>query len=93
MARKIARDIVARGDADRCEVQLAYAIGIAEPVSVSLNCIGTNYVSKRALIQKLKSQYDLTPRGIIDRLDLLNVDYNRVSAYGHFGKRDLPWEQ
>ena len=93
MARKIARDIVARGDADRCEVQLAYAIGIAEPVSVSLNCFGTNHVSKRALIQKLKSQYDLTPRGIIDRLDLLNVDYNRVSAYGHFGKRDLPWEQ
>ena len=93
IARKIARDLVLAGDADRCEVQLAYAIGIAEPVSVALNCFGTNHFSKDALIQKVKTQYDLTPRGIIDRLGLLDVDYTRVSAYGHFGKKGLPWEQ
>jgi len=93
MARKIARDIVRAGLARRCEVQLAYAIGIAEPVSVSAYCFGTNRIPVPEIEQRIRTLYDLTPGGIIDRLRLLDVDYNRVSAYGHFGKVDLPWEQ
>lgn len=93
MARKIARDLVTVGDADRCEVQIAYAIGVAQPVSVTVKCFGTNHLPERILTEKVKREYDLTPQGIIERLGLLDVDYNRVSAYGHFGKDDLPWEQ
>ena len=93
MARKIARDVVCAGLARRCEVQLAYAIGIAEPVSVSVYCFGTNRIPVPEIEQQIHTLYDLTPGGIIDRLRLLDVDYNRVSAYGHFGKVDLPWEQ
>jgi S-adenosylmethionine synthetase len=93
MARKIARDIVRAGLARRCEVQLAYAIGIAEPVSVSAYCFGTNRIPVLEIEQQIRTLYDLTPGGIIALLRLLDVDYNQVSAYGHFGKVDLPWEQ
>ncbi len=81
-ARKIARDIVSAGYADKAEVQIAYAIGVAEPVSVYVETFGTEH-----------QDYDLTPRGIIEELHLLDVDYNAVSAYGHFSKSGLPWEQ
>ena len=93
MARKIARDIVRAGYADKCEVQIAYAIGVAEPVSVYVETFGTEYQDKEFLPQFVRDSYDLTPKGIIDSLGLLDVDYNRVSSYGHFGKDDLPWEQ
>ncbi|MEA4896873.1 MAG: methionine adenosyltransferase [Christensenellaceae bacterium] len=93
MARKIACDVVRAGLARRCEVQLAYAIGVAEPVAVSVYCFGTNRIPVPEIEQQIHTLYDLTPGGIIDRLRLLDVDYNRVSAYGHFGKVDLPWEQ
>ena len=93
MARKIARDIVRAGYADRCEVQIAYAIGVADPVSVYVETFGTEYQDKEFLSQFVRDSYDLTPRGIIDSLGLLDVDYNLVSAYGHFGKSELPWEQ
>ena len=93
MARKIACDIVRAGQARRCEVQLAYAIGIAEPVSVSVYCFGTNRIPVPEIEKQIRTLYDLTPRGMIRTLRLLDVDYNRVSAYGHFGKVDLPWEQ
>ena len=93
MARKIARDIVKAGDARRCEVQLAYAIGVAEPVSVALECFGTNRTPISKLLRHVRETYDLTPTGIIDRLRLRTVDYNTVSAFGHFGKPWLPWEQ
>ena len=93
MARKIARDIVRAGYAEKCEVQIAYAIGVAQPVSVYVETFGTEYQDKDFLEQFVRDSYDLTPRGIIQSLGLLDVDYNKVSAYGHFGKADLPWEQ
>ena len=92
MARKIACDLVRAGMCKRCEVQLAYAIGIAEPVSVSVYCYGTNRIPVPEILQHIRSRYDLTPRGIIDFLKLKEVDYNLVSSYGHFGKAGLPWE-
>ena len=92
MARKIARDIVLSGYADQCEIQIAYAIGLAHPVSVNIDCFGTEHQNPKMIEQFVKDSYDLTPRGISEYLGLLKVDYNRVSSYGHFGKPDLPWE-
>src|SRR5699024_11626113 len=86
MARKIARDIVNAGFADRCEVQLAYAIGVTEPVSATVDCFGTEMESLDFITDTIRKGYDLTPRGIVRELELLDVDYNKVSAYGHFGK-------
>ena len=91
-ARKIARDIVSAGYADKAEVQIAYAIGVAEPVSIFVETFGTEHQDTEFIVQYISENYDLTPRGIIDSLDLLDVDYNKVSAYGHFGKKGLPWE-
>jgi len=91
-ARKIAVDIVRAGYADKCEVQIAYAIGVAEPVSIYIETFGTEHQDKAFLEAFVRENYDLTPKGIIKSLDLLNVDYNKVSAYGHFGKAGLPWE-
>ncbi len=93
MARKIARDIVLAGYAGKCEVQIAYAIGVAEPVSVNVDCFGTERQDRRLIEAFVRDSYDLTPKGIIDSLGLLDVDYNKVSAYGHFGKNEMPWEK
>ena len=93
MARKVARDIVLAGFADKCEVQIAYAIGVAEPVSVCVDCFGTEYQNPDFIRRFAEENYDLTPRGIIQGLGLLEVDYNKTSAYGHFGKKGLPWEE
>lgn len=93
MARKIARDIVLAGYADKCEVQIAYAIGVEQPVGVDVECFGTEQQPLDFIQKYVADSYDLTPRGIIKTLDLLNVDYNTVSSYGHFGKAHLPWEQ
>ena len=92
MARKIAKDIVQAGYADKCEVQLAYAIGVVQPVGVSVECFGTEHQSLDFIEAYVHDSYDLTPQGLIKRLGLLDVDYNKVSAYGHFGKAGLPWE-
>lgn len=92
MARKIARDIVLAGYASKCEVQLAYAIGVAKPVSFALDFFGTEQENPELIQQFVRDNYDLTPRGIIKALGLLDVDYNTVSSYGHFGKPGLPWE-
>jgi len=92
-ARKIAVDIVRAGYADKCEVQIAYAIGVAEPVSVYVETFGTEHQDKRFLEAFVRENYDLTPKGIIRDLHLLDVDYNLVSSYGHFGKPGLPWEK
>ena len=92
MARKIARDIVRGGYADKCEVQIGYAIGKAEPVSVMVETFGTSRVCNHLLQGYIRSNYDLTPKGIIEYLHLLKVDYNAVSSGGHFGKDWLPWE-
>ena len=93
MARKIARGIVLAGYAEKCEVQIAYAIGVAEPVSVYVETFGTEHQDKRFIEQYVRDSYGLTPKGIIDSLGLLDVDYNKVSAYGYFGKAELPWEK
>ena len=92
MARRIAVDIVRAGYADKCEVQIAYAIGVAEPVSVYVDCFGTEKQSQDFLEGYIRDNYDLTPRGIIEELGLSSVDYNQVSSYGHFGNSGLPWE-
>ena len=85
MARKIAKNIVQAGYADKCEVQLAYAIGVVQPVGVSVECFGTEREDLEFIQAYVKDSYDLTPQGSIKRLGLLDVDYNKVSAFGHFG--------
>lgn len=93
MARKIAKDIVRAHLARRVEVQLAYAIGVAEPVSISVDCFGTNHVPKRFIVNWIRRHYDLTPAGIISFLGLRDVDYNMVSYGGHFRRSWMPWEK
>ena len=88
MARKIARDIVKAGYADKVELQIAYAIGIETPVSIHVECFGTEHQEIEFIEEYIANNYDLTPRGIIKKLNLLNVDYNKVSTYGHFGYFD-----
>ena len=92
MARKIAKDIVREGYAKRCEVQLAYAIGLKKPVSIAVDTFGTSSYSDDSLVKMIELRYDLTPQGIIKELNLLDVDYRKTAAYGHFGKKNLPWE-
>ena len=92
MARKIARDIVVNGMADKCEIQIAYAIGVPEPVGIHVETFGTEHQPPAFIEEYVRSSYDLTPRGIIKTLNLLDVDYNLTSSYGHFGKKELPWE-
>jgi S-adenosylmethionine synthetase len=92
MARKIAKSVVRAGYAKRCEVQLAYAIGMPEPVSVSVDCFGTGRLPQHHIVQWIRKHYDLTPAGIISLLHLQEVDYNQVSSYGHFWRSWMPWE-
>ena len=94
MCRYIAKNIVASGLADRCEVQLAYAIGIAEPVSVLVDTFGTGKISEEKLEQLVRENFQLTPRGIIDSLKLRRPIYKKTAAYGHFGRKDpdFTWE-
>ena len=92
MARKIACDLVRAGYCDKCEVALAYAIGKADPVSVTVETFGTSHVPENFYETYIRKTYDLTPQGIIRFLHLLDVDYNMVSVGGHFGKLCLPWE-
>lgn len=92
MARKIAVDFVRAGYCDKCEVQIAYVIGKADPVSVVVETLGTSAVCSHVLQKYIHDNYDLTPKGIIEYLHLLDVNYNDVSAGGHFGKKWLPWE-
>lgn len=92
MARCIAKNIVANGYAKRCEIQLAYSIGVAKPVSIYVNTYGTNTIPEEKIIKKIENKFDLTPRGIINYLDLKKPIYRKTTNYGHFGKKDLPWE-
>lgn len=94
-ARYVAKNIVAAGLADKCEVQLAYAIGVARPVSISIDTFGTGKVSEDILIEVVRNNFDLRPAGIIKMLDLLRPIYKQTAAYGHFGRTDidLPWER
>lgn len=95
MARYLAKNIVAAGAATRCEVQLAYAIGVAEPVSVRVDTFGTGKISEADLVQRIRGNVNLTPAGIIQRLDLQQPIFSQTAAYGHFGRADvqLPWER
>ena len=93
MARHIAKNIVANGYATKCEVQLAYAIGVAYPVSVYVNTFGTNTISEEEISNKITDKFDLTPNGIIDYLNLRKPIYRLTTNYGHFGKENLSWEK
>lgn len=94
-ARYVAKNIVAAGLAETCEVQLAYAIGVARPVSISIDTFGTGKVSEDILIEVVRNNFDLRPAGIIKMLDLRRPIYKQTAAYGHFGRTDidLPWER
>lgn len=94
-ARYVAKNIVAAGLADKCEVQLAYAIGVAEPVSVFVDTFGTGKVTDDKIAELVRKHFDLRPAAIIKNLDLRKPIYKQVAAYGHFGRNDLdlPWEK
>ena len=93
MARYIAKNIVANGLAKKCEIQLSYAIGVAQPVSIYVDTFGTGKVSENEIVKKIKNTFNLTPRGIIKSLDLRRPIYKQTTNYGHFGKENLPWEK
>lgn len=93
MARHIAKNIVANGYAKKCEIQIAYSIGVAKPVSIYVNTYGTNTIPEEEIVEKIDKTFDLTPRGIINYLDLQRPIYRQTTNYGHFGKKDLPWEK
>lgn len=93
MARFVAKQIVASGIADKCEIQLGYAIGVAQPVSVMVDTFGTGKVTDTALAGWIKGCVDLRPGAIIDKLKLRNPIYSQTAAYGHFGKDGFPWER
>lgn len=93
-ARYVAKNIVAAGLADKCEIQLSYAIGVAQPTSVMVDTFGTGKISDEKLVEIIRKHFDLRPAGIIRMLDLRRPIYRQTAAYGHFGRNDLklPWE-
>jgi S-adenosylmethionine synthetase len=92
-ARYVAKNIVKAGLARRCEVQLSYAIGVSEPVSVNVDTFGTHAVPEERIVELVHKHFDLTPQGIIDQLDLKKPIYKATSAYGHFGRPEFSWEK
>jgi len=94
-ARYVAKNIVAAGLADRCEIQVSYAIGVAEPTSIRIKTFGTEKIQEKQIIQLVHNNFDLTPFGIMSMLDLLKPIYEKTAAYGHFGREndDFPWEK
>ena len=92
--RYVAKNLVAAGLAERCEIQLSYAIGVAQPTSVMVDTFGTGKVSDEKLVEIIRENFDLRPAGIIKMLDLRRPIYRPTAAYGHFGRTDvaLPWE-
>ena len=95
MARYVAKNIVAAGLADRCEVQISYAIGVARPISVFVECFGTNKIPEEKIAQLVKDNFDLRPKAIIEHLNLRRPIYRKTAAYGHFGRtdEDFTWEK
>lgn len=93
MARFIAKNIVANNLAKKCEIQFSYAIGVAKPVSIYVNTFGTNTIPEEEIVEKIYDKFDLTPRGIINYLELQKPIYKLTTNYGHFGKENLPWEK
>ena len=92
-ARYVAKNIVAAGLADRCEIQVSYAIGVAEPTSISVETFGTGKLEESELIKLVRQFFDLRPYGLIEMLDLKRPIYQATAAYGHFGREEFPWEQ
>ena len=93
MLRHIAKNVVANGYAKRCEIQVAYGIGIVEPISICINTFDTNKISEEDIIKKITEKFDLTPNGIIQYLGLKKPIFTTSTNYGHFGKDELPWEK
>ncbi|HFG2185693.1 methionine adenosyltransferase [Vibrio cholerae] len=91
-ARYVAKNIVAAGMADRCEIQLSYAIGVADPTSIMVETFGTEKVSQEIIIEAVRQFFDLRPYGLQEMLNLLQPIYKKTSAYGHFGREEFPWE-
>ena len=92
-ARHVAKNIVAAGLADKCEIQVSYAIGIAEPTSIFVETFGTGRLSNNEIIELIITHFDLTPQGIIDYHNLLRPIYRQTATYGHYGRKDFPWER
>lgn len=92
-ARWVAKNLVAAGACDKATLQIAYAIGVVQPVSIMVNTHGTNKVDETKIEECVKELFDLSPKGIIDSLDLLRPIYKKTAAYGHFGREEFPWEQ
>jgi S-adenosylmethionine synthetase len=94
-ARYVAKNIVAAGIADRCEIQVSYAIGVAEPTSISVDTFGTGHIDDDKIIALIRQHFDLRPKGLIAMLDLLRPIYQQTAAYGHLGREDidLSWEK
>ena len=93
MARYIAKNVVANKYAKKCEIQLAYAIGVAKPVAIYIDTFGTNMIEEEKILEKIEDKFDLTPNGIINELNLLDPIYKNTTNYGHFGKSDLSYEK
>ncbi len=93
MARHIAKNVVANGYSDKCEIQFSYAIGVAKPVSIYVDTFGTNKIPEEEIVRKINNTFNLTPSGIIKYLDLRKPIYKQTTNYGHFGKENLPWER
>jgi len=91
-ARYVAKNVVKAGIAERCEVQIAYAIGVAQPVGVHVNTFGTSKVDEQKLEQYIQAKFDMRPKAIIEQLDLRRPIYKATAAYGHFGRKEFPWE-
>ena len=93
MARHIAKNVVANGMARKCEIQLSYGIGMEKPISLFIECFGTNRMPEHVILKAIKETFDLTPNGIIEYLKLKNPIYSETTNYGHFGRKEFTWEQ
>lgn len=92
-ARHVAKNLVAAGIADKCEIQVSYAIGVAEPTSIFVETFGTGRLENSTIIDLINTHFDLTPQGIIQHHDLLRPIYRKTATYGHYGRHDFPWER
>ena len=93
MMRYIAKNLIANGLARKCELQISYGIGIAEPLSIFINCFGTNTIPEGLIVKLIKERFDLTPKGIIEYLKLKDPIYSKTTNYGHFGREGFTWER
>jgi S-adenosylmethionine synthetase len=93
MARYLAKNIVASGICARCEIQIGYAIGVVQPVSIFVDCFGTEKVSLESISEAIHTHFDLSPAGIIQKLQLKRPIFRPTAAYGHFGREEFTWEQ